>query len=314
MLRRAPAIFTAVLFCIFCLSCKRANAQGLIWGDLPEPGTSVKYEGEYQQVQIRPDRIDEDLDTEFKCFDPDDPDYRRPDHVLCWIRHLYLKALKTEMVMIDGKPTACRWLEIKSITGTSIDGLLVAGPGGERIYKVLVLASTKFGKQVDADGIPISYIPIVKGYRKIGTNAVKRLTSNVLQVYPTLTLLSHYKSIEADGDTPENPMVKLGEVSARKYIGISIKENKLSRSSSTATIWQSKDVPFGLAKWQVEVIREAKDAGEPRTAFTPATKITVTMKAVEKRDDATSEIDESTVPEPAKTPPAKKPAPKKTAA
>jgi hypothetical protein len=298
MLRRAPFILTAFVLCVLCLPSQPATAQGLIWGDLPKTGTWVKYEGEYQQVQIRQDRIDEDLDTDYKCLDPDDPDYVRPEHVLCWIRHLYLRSLASKMVMVDGKPTDCRVLEIKSITGTSIDGQLIAGPGGEKIYKVYVLPSTKFGKQVDADGVPVSYIPIVKGYRKIGQREVKRLTTGVLQVYPTLTLLSHYKSIEADGDTPEDLQIKLGQVSAKKHIGVNMMENTTSRSNSTATIWQSKEVPFGLAKWRVEVIREAKDAGQPRTAFSPATKVTVSMTAVETGTDATSEIDESSVPEP----------------
>ena len=273
-----PAGRAVVIAFVVCAgwSVSSANAQGLIWS-LPEDGTWVRYEGTYQQLEIRPSAIEGNL-------------------TINWIRHLTLKSVGEEMAPYNGSEAVpCRWIEIRIVTGRSVEGQLDPGPIGVRIYKVLIPESRVIGKLVDGksidkDTIPVSFIPIVKGYRKTGTDPAVELKAKVLQVYPTISLLRHYKTFQADSNQPEDPQVGVGAVTATKYKGKHELESPITHAIHETELWRSDEVPFGLARWKVKIDREKKANSEPRSAFKTVTTITVDMKAQETGTEAKTEL------------------------
>jgi hypothetical protein len=64
----------------------------------------------------------------------------------------------------------------------------------------------------------------------------------------------------------------------------------VSRSEHESEIWLSREVPFGLARWQVKVTRSRKRETDPRDDFVKRTETTVEMKAVAVGTDAKSEL------------------------
>ena len=244
------------------------RGQGLIWS-LPEDGTWVRYEGTLTQEDVRPDSAQGNLTLE-------------------WIRHLVIKSVGTERAEFRGVMQLCRWLEIKAITGKPSESGIDAGPAGASIYKVLVPESAIIGKPVGDDSIPISMIPIVKGFRRSGEGPVEDITARALRVYPAITLLSHYEdATEGDSDDPQIP---LGRVNAVYYSGEIEMERETSRSRNEAEFWISDEVPFGLAKWVVTVSREKKQRTDPRTDFALTTTLRVEMSMHEVGREAQSEL------------------------
>jgi hypothetical protein len=246
-----------------------ASAQGLLWS-LPEDGTWVRHEGTYTQVETRPDSIEGDLQIE-------------------WERWLTISSVGREMAEFNNETVPCRWIEIKVETGKGSETGIDAGPIGARIVKVLVPESRVMGKQIDEDQIPVAFIPIVKGYRKIGENPTEEIEAKVLQIFPMVSMLLHYPTIQSTGEE-EDPDVRLGPVTATKLKGSYKMENLYSRSENEATLWQSDEVPFGLAKWSVVLLREAKDASESREEFRQVSEITEEMSAHLTGNDAQSEL------------------------
>ncbi len=249
-----------------------ASAQGLIWS-LPEDGTEIRYEGTYKQVDNREQAGEANLTMD-------------------WIRHLTIKSVGKEMADIDGQSVPCRWIELKLITGKPSAAGIDPGPVGTRIYKVLVPENRVIGNTSDAAGIPMSYLPIVKGYKRVGDQQKDpvAIKGKVLHVYPVLTWMRHYKKLVGDSGQSEDPQVGIGPVSATKLTADVQLESRTDRSRHSAEIWRSKDVPFGLAKWTVTIEREKKFNTEDRTEFKPTSKITIEMKAAEVGKNATSEL------------------------
>jgi len=245
------------------------SAQGLIW-NLPKDGTWVRYEGTYKQVEFRPNSAEGDLTIE-------------------WIRHLWIKSVGRETADYNGKPTPCRWIEIRVITGKPSEAGVDPGPIGGRIIKVLVPESRVIAATVDKDQIPVAYLPIVKGYSKVGDGEVRTIRAKALKVYPLISLVTYYKTLSKIG-TAEPLQIPLKEVTAQQYRGIFKMESPLERSNNQATLWTSKDVPFGLARWKVKVLLEAKDSVAPRSAFKPTTEMTVEMSAHAVGTDAQSDL------------------------
>jgi len=267
----------ALLVGILCvLASQVAQGQGLIWS-LPEDGTWIRYEGTYQQIEIRPNSAEGNLTID-------------------WIRHLTIKSVGRETAEFKGKQVPCRWIEIKVQTGKTSESGIDSGPIGERvnprIYKILVPESSVTGKLKDEDNIPKSFLPIVRGYRKTGDNDPQEIRTKVLHVYPSICLIRHFESLEADTAGPEDPDVGLGAVTATRYTGTFELESLTARSVHETQLWRSDQVPFGLAKWTVKIHQERKAANEPRSAFQPAVEVTVQMKALEKGDAAKSELAE----------------------
>ena len=257
------------------------SAQGLIWSLPEQEGTWVRYEGEYRQIEFRPG-----VATGNQTFN--------------WRRNVTIKSLVTpeehKTAMYRGKPVACRWIEIKVETGKPGEQGLDTGPGGARLYKVLIPESRVFGtlvdnKSVDADGIPVSFLPIIRGYRKLGNRKEEAIQTKVLQIYPSISLLKHYKVLRPETGEPEDPALEaLGAVNAIKWGGAETLQSRVSQSEHSSEIWLSREVPFGLARWSVKVTRSRKRETDPRDDFTKRTEATVEMKAVAPGTDAKSEL------------------------
>jgi hypothetical protein len=256
-------------------------AQGLIWSLPEEEGTWVRYEGEYKQTEFR-------------------PGVATGNQVFNWRRNVTIKSLVTpeehKTAMYRGRQVTCRWIEIKVETGKPGEQGLDTGPAGARLYKVLIPESRVFGtlvqnRSVDADGIPVSFLPIIRGYRKLGNRKEEVIKTKVLQIYPAISLLKHYKVLRPETGEPEDPALEaLGAVNAIKWIGAETLQSRVSQSEHSSEIWLSREVPFGLARWSVKVTRSRKRETDPRDDFSKRTETTVEMKAVAVGTDAKSEL------------------------
>jgi len=262
------ARFAGALFVLLALS-QTVQAQGLIWS-LPEDGTWVRFEGTYEQTEINPDAAAGNL-------------------AIQWIRHVTIKSVGKEEAEFDGATVPCRWIEIKVVTGTASEQGINPGPVGTRILKALVPESRVTGKVEYGDGILVSYLPIVKGLQKTGDGPVQPMESNVLNIYPLLSPMMHYRTLES-ADADEEVDTPLGKVPARKFTGQLTIESPTIRAESTAEFWASNEVPFGLAKWSVKQTRSRKDRAETRDQFKPKSELTAEMSAHAKGNDAQSEI------------------------
>lgn len=255
-----------------------APAQGLIWAIPAAEGQWVRYEGQYRQVIKR----------------PNDP---RGDLALQWTRHLTIKSLHSEMAEFQGRSVNCRWIELKVITGPVKEGIIDAGPGGIRLYKVLVpieaiekVAIQPDGAVLDANGVLATYVPIVKGYRKVGNESAATIETGVLDVFPVLAMVQHYRQLSQVGE--EDVSLRNETVPTEHWRGEMITEDPFTRSTSTGDLWRCKTpaVPFGIAKWTVTFSVEGKASTEPRSAFALVSELTEEMSAAEIGDAAESEL------------------------
>lgn len=253
---------------------ERASAQALIFSLPAEDGTWLRLEGTYKNTQSRPDAAEGDLE-------------------LTWRSELTIKSVGKKNAKVGSRMTACRWLEFKAVQGKESAEGIQPGPFGTRIYKVLVPEDRVIGKNVDRDGIPVTFLPIVKGYRKIADREVTPVTETVLAVYPMISLVSYYTDFHADPKQPEELQLPQGAVQATRFIGSRKLENETSRSLNEGMLWRSDSVPFGLAKLQVKVTRDEKDSTAGADAFKRAAVIDVEMSAVANGNDAKSELPDS---------------------
>lgn len=252
------------------LSGQPANAQGLIW-KLPADGTWLRYEGTYQQIETRSTTGGTDLTIQ-------------------WIQHLTIKSVGQQEAEFEGKTVPCRWLEFKVQTGKKSEAGINPGPVGASIYKILVPENRVIGKLADDETIPVSFLPIVKGYRKDGEKPVEEMTGSVFQIYPKVALIRHYTTLEKEGE-PEPLDVGVGSTTAQKWKGKYEAENSQNHTVQEAELWRSDDVPFGLAQWTVKLTMERKGSNEARSAFKQVAQTLVEMKALETGTDAKSEIE-----------------------
>lgn len=260
MLRRIHLVLFSAVIC--CLHVSYCHAQGLI-SNLPEDGTGVEYEGEVVQEMERSE-LAEGRET------------------LTWRRELTIKSVGREDAEFDGEVQPCRWIEIKVITGTAQASGIDAGPVGARIYKVLIPESKVIDAAADADGIPNSVLPIVRGFRRLGEEAVEKINSRGLVVYPTLCLLANYEAPTVVSRS--EPFESVGgreSFDSRHMKGRTVRERSDSRSTNEAEFWVSADVPFGLAGWSVRVVRESKGSTEQRGTFKQVSSVACDMKVRE---------------------------------
>lgn len=267
MLRRS--IFAA-LACGLISWTSAVQAEGVVW-QLPPDGTWIRLEGTYTQTEIRPNSATGKLE------------------IAPWIERLWIKSVGEETAEYQGETVPCRWLEIKVERGRERDGQIDTGVTGLQIYKVLVPETKVLASTVDDTGVPVSFLPIVKGYRKLGKAEPKEMTEAALQLYPLAVLAGYYRqeNVVAENDDPE---VKLGSVQAEKIESKLEVESPASRTLQDVTVWRSKDVPFGIARYDAKIRRDIKDEGQSRDDYKPATEITVSLKAQETGDDAKSEL------------------------
>lgn len=260
--RRVPllGVLCAVLS---AASAMPAAAQGLIWS-LPADGTSVRYEGKYTYIERSENSPVKDIAP--------------------WTKHITVKSVGKEMRDVDGKMVDCRWIEIIVATGRDSEAGLATGPLGTWKYRVLIPEASVVG-DLETDGIPVSMLPVVEGYRKLGSRPVEAIKSSVLQVYPVISLLEHYRQWDGEAEPAADAGVQVNgaAVQASKRMAKLVVESPKFRSTNTAELWFSNDVPFGLAKWKVTVLREEKDSTQPRTEFQAANELIeeMSVRAVE---------------------------------
>ena len=267
---------------IVCLVAQAAFAplvfaQGVVC-QLPPDGTWVRFEGTYAQTEIRPESAEGKLD------------------IAPWIEKIWIKSVGTEMADYKGKMTACRWIEIKIDRGREKDGNIDTGLTGSAIYKVLIPESVVISDNVDDDGVPVSFLPLVKGFRKVGKADPKPLTEPALQLYPLGILVGYYRELNVVEDSVD-PEVGIEAVKqAMQLQGKVSIERASSRTVQESTIWKSADMPFGVARWSAKITREVKDAREPRDNFKPVSEVTIEMKAKETGTEGSEGKSELTVP------------------
>ncbi|MDB5392389.1 MAG: hypothetical protein JWM11_8035 [Planctomycetaceae bacterium] len=253
------------------------NAQGLLWS-LPEDGTWVKFTGKYKNKEEQPGNNAGPLQLE-------------------WLSELTIQSVGEEKAMFRGKEVPCRWIEFKVVTGLPSAGGVEAGaaidpgPFGVRTYKVLVPVESVTGKLKDAEGLPVTFIPIVKGIRKIGRDAQPEpIKEKVLAFYPVLGMFANYLDLAPAGDEETLELAGLGSIKASSLKGTLKQKNSEMRTENIGQIWKSSEVPFGWAKYQVKLTRQRKSKFAPESEFAPAAEIEVEMAAVEKGTGAKSEI------------------------
>src|SRR5205085_9919072 len=111
---------------------------------------------------------------------------------------------------------------------------------------------------VDASGVPVSFLPIVKGYRKMGKAEPKPLTESALQLYPVGILVGYYRELKVVAEDVDAG-VGVGAIKATQLKGVITIERPDSRTVQESTIWKSPDVACGVARWTAKITRETKD-------------------------------------------------------
>jgi hypothetical protein len=253
-------------------SMTSAIAQGLIVNLPKKDGAWVRFEGTVKQTEFRPDAAEGDITME-------------------WIEQLTIKSVGSETATFHGKQVPCRWIEIKIVTGKSSESGIDTGPVGERIYKVLVPEERVIGQLADGDKIPLSFLDVIKGFRKTG-GKVTAVPAGSLQVFPLIAPVMHYEAVEVAGNENDNVTLPGGAVKTQKFKAKRSIESATERSVNEAEVWRGdgSTVPFGLVRWTVKTLLERKDSTAPRQAYKPVTQTTVEMTAHEWGTGAKSEV------------------------
>jgi hypothetical protein len=258
------------LACLTVLAATEASAQGLVLR-LPADGTWVRYEGTYTQSEIRPDSATGKLE------------------IPAWREQVTIKSVGTETAEFRGEMVPCRWIEVKVERGREAEGKIDVGVTGLELYKVLVPEAAVTAVPASQDGIPNSFLPIVKGVRKFGQSDPQPISEPALRLYPLAILFGYCRDLQKE-EKGVDPGIGLGAVSADMLTGSSVLERKSSRTQLDMKIWSSADVPFGVAAWTAKITRQIKDAQEPRENFRSITEVVVELKAQRTGADATSEL------------------------
>jgi hypothetical protein len=255
------------------LAGSSASAQGLLYS-LPEDGTGVRYEGEYKQLVKRPNAVEGDT-------------------TITGTQRLRIASVGKEDAEFRGKTEPCRWIEFKIQTGRKKEGDIDAGPGSVRIFKVLIPESAVRGTITEPLGgnreVYVSFLPIVKGFRKIGDEEAQPIDPPVFQVRPVLTQLQHYRNLMPEG-SPEELQVTAGTFRSQLFKGSAVAESQSQRSTNTAEIYRSDAVPFGLVKWTAKTVTEEKPTTATRAEFVVTNEITEEMTATEVLNGVESEL------------------------
>ena len=270
----AMKFFVAV---IVCLVARGVFAQGIVC-QLPADGTWVRFEGSYRQNEIRSDSATGKLE------------------IAPWIEKVWIKSVGSETAEYRGESTQCRWIEIKINRGREKDGGIDTGLTGSEIYKILIPEKAVISDSVDSEGVPVSFLPLVKGYRKIGKASVRPLSEPALQLYPVGILVGYFREWQVVSQNVD-PDVGIPSVKrATQLHGQVVSERSSSRSVQESTIWKSAEMPFGIARWSAKIVRETKDVSEPREAFKPVSEVVIEMRAIESGTEGLEGNSELTIP------------------
>lgn len=252
-----------------------ASAQMLIWSLPEDEGAWIRFEGNYKQTRARPNS-------------------NAGDEVLEWRSEMTISSLGRENASVSegSEEVPCRWVEFKTETKPAgVDKK--AGPADLYVYKVLIPENRVIGKTVDDDTIPVTFLPIVKGYRRVGQRAVERVTEKALAVYPTVALVTYYPDLKAQGEESEQLQIGGNSVAAKQFKGTRVIKRNTNRSTNAATLWRSDEVPFGLARYQAALTIEQKDISATDAEFQRTSLVEVDMAAVAVGNDARSELPDS---------------------
>jgi hypothetical protein len=256
------------------LSSSKSQAQGLLVKLPAEDGVGVRYEGTYKQLVKRPNSVQGDSTIE-------------------WRRQLKISSVGKEDAEFQGTTQPCRWIEFKVQTGHAKEGDIDAGPGSVRIYKVLipesVIRDTVNEPIADGREIYTAYIPIVKGFRKFGDETAQPIDPPVLSIFPAIAQIQHYRNLAPAGE-PADLQIPIGNTPARPFKGSLTTESPTRRSTNSAEIFRSDNVPFGIAKWTAKTTTEEKPGTAARTDFVVTNEITEEMSAFELLSGAESEL------------------------
>lgn len=270
VLVRARMLLACLFAAAMLTSAQSASAQVFIWS-VPEDGSQVKFQGTYKTTQVRPKDMRGDLTLE-------------------WDTELTVKSVGEEMADFKGKSQPCRWIEFVSIIKPRGQK---PGPGGTRIYKVLVPAASITGALLDTAGQPNDSIPIVKGFRKLGEGTVSEVKEKALALNPLIVPVTYYANLKAESEEPAPvTLPQIGDVPAVAKKGSVQHVSETIRTTNSAELWLSKEIPFGLAKFKVVVLQEQKDNAAAEDQFQRNATVEVEMSAVEKGTGATSDLTE----------------------
>lgn len=252
-----------------------AEAQVLIWSLPKDDGAWIRFEGTYKLTRNRPES-------------------NAGDEVLDWRTELMISSVGRVNAPFQGAEVPCRWVEFKTVTKTN-DLEKQPGPGGVYTYKVLIPENRVIGKIVDDDGIPANFLPIVKGYRKIGARDVEPVSERALAVYPTIAPVTYYPNLKLDPAEPTELQLQVSNepLKVQVFKGELVRQNNLSRSTNVGTLWRTDAVPFGLARFQVTLTREEKGLTASVDEFRRSSLIEVEVSAVAQGKDARSELADS---------------------
>jgi hypothetical protein len=246
------------------------SAQVLIWNIPEEDGSWVRFEGTYKQTQAR-------------------PNVATGDTLLEWRQELTISSVGGQDSEYQGRTVPCRWVEFKSVTKPAgVDQ--PPGPGGVIIYKVLIPVEAVIGKPIDGESVPVTFLPVVDGLRKVGDRAVEKVQPGALAVYPHISQLTYYPDLAPISNQAEELTVAGETVRAQVNKGKRELQDNRSRSVNSATLWLAEKLPFGIAKFTVNVQRDQKLPTAPVDDFRRVTVIDVDMTAVEVGKNARSEI------------------------
>lgn len=244
------------------------NAQVLIWNVPKDDGTWIRFEGNYRQTQTRPNAAG--------------------DIVLEWRQELTMSSVGEKEAEYKGKQVPCRWIEFKSVTKPAgVDQ--PPGPGGTYLYKVLIPIEAVIGKPVDDESVPVTFLPVIEGVRKVGDRPIEKVNEKALAVYPHISQLTYYPDLQPTGN---EDVLSIANDShqAKIFKGSRLLEDKRSRSKNAASLWLTNTLPFGIAKFSVNVERDAKLPTVSPDEFKRVSVIDVEMVAVETGTGARSEL------------------------
>lgn len=245
-----------------------AVAQVLIWSLPEQDGSWVRFEGTYRQTQAKPNAATGDL-------------------VLEWQQELTISSVGRKQAEYQGNQVPCRWVEFRSVSkpaGVEKE----PGPGGVYIYKVLIPEESVIGKPVDDATVPVTFIPVIEGLRKVGDRDVEPVTESALAVYPHIAPLTYYPNLAQVSGQSDELAIAGNTVATQVYKGSRLLQDKRSRSKNSATLWLTDAVPFGLAKFSVAIERDSKLPTSPVEDFKRSAVIAVEMNAVETGTNARS--------------------------
>lgn len=250
-----------------------AQAQGLLWS-LPEDKQAIRYEGSYSQTIRRPDSTAGDL-------------------VLEWRQNTTIKSVGREEAEFRGELQPCRWIEIRTETGKTAEGVLDAGPGGIRMYRLLIPESafrgTLYEPVADNREIFVEYLPVVRGLRRIGDEAAQEIESGAFQLYPVTSLIRHYREL-SESEVGQNVVVPLGDFASTRLRGQMVMERPDYRSTNRCDVYRSDAIPFGVVKWTATTTVETKVSTEPRSAFREEVVLKEELQAVSLEGGAESDF------------------------